>query len=70
MAFRKMPFENILGKGENVGDQHFFSSSHNIFYPLKDKFNVLTLKEPFTTIAAFVVNVDQDQAAQNVQPDL
>ena len=67
MAFRNMPFENILGKGENVG---FFSSSHNIFYPLKDKFNVLTLKEPFTTIAAFVVSVDQDQAAQNVQPDV
>ena len=30
----------------------------------------LTFKEPFTTIAAFVASVDQDQTAQNVQPDL
>ena len=29
----------------------------------------LTLKAPFMTIVAFVINVDQDQAAQNVQPD-
>ena len=28
------------------------------------------LKQPFTTIVAFVASVDQDQAAQNVQPDL
>ena len=31
---------------------------------------VLTLKAPFTKIAAFVDSVDQDQAAQNVQPNL
>ena len=30
----------------------------------------LTLRAPFTTIVAFVDSVDQDQAAQNVQPDL
>ena len=30
----------------------------------------LTLKAPFTTTVAFVASVDQDQAAQNVQPDL
>ena len=30
----------------------------------------LTLKAPFTTIVAFVLNVGQDQAAQNVQSDL
>ena len=30
----------------------------------------LTLKAPFTTTVALVVSVDQDQAAQNVQPDL
>ena len=30
----------------------------------------LTLKVPITTIVAFAASVDQDQAAQNVQPDL
>ena len=30
----------------------------------------LTLQAPFTTIFAFGYNVDQDQTAQNVQPDL
>ena len=32
--------------------------------------DILTLKAPFMTKVAFVANVDQDQAAQNVQPDL
>ena len=31
---------------------------------------VLTFKTPFGTIVAFVDNVNQDQASQNVQPDL
>ena len=31
---RKKPFENIVGKGENAG----FSFSHNVFYPLQNKF--------------------------------
>ena len=31
---------------------------------------ILNLKPPFTEIVAFAANVDQDQAAQNVQPDL
>ena len=30
----------------------------------------LTLKIPFSTIVVFVAGVDQDQAAQNVQPGL
>ena len=32
--------------------------------------STLMLEAPFTTILAFVASVDQDQAAQNVQPDL
>ena len=31
---------------------------------------VLALRAPFTKIVAFVASVDQDQAAQNVLPDL
>ena len=47
-AFRKhcgmkMPFENIVGKGENAGIQHFLVVSqsfltilsHNLFYPVE-----------------------------------
>ena len=30
----------------------------------------LTIKAPFTTIVPFVARVDQDQAVQNMQPDL
>ena len=30
----------------------------------------LTLKAPYTTMVAFVASVEQDQAVQNVQPDL
>ena len=30
----------------------------------------LTHKRPFTKIVALAASVDQDQAAQNVQPDL
>ena len=29
-----MPFENIMGKGENAGNHQNFS--HNVFYPIKD----------------------------------
>ena len=31
---------------------------------------ILALKTPFTTIIAFAVSVDQDQAAQDMYPDL
>ena len=31
---------------------------------------IIILKTPFTTTVGFAVSVDQDQAAQNVQPDL
>ena len=31
---------------------------------------VITLDAPFTFIVVFAVNVDQDQASQNVQSDL
>ena len=40
-----MPFENIVGKGENAS---IFSFSHNVFYPIKDKF-------PFLSHTYFVV---------------
>ena len=35
ITLREKAFENIVGKGENIGNQHF-SISHNVFYPLKD----------------------------------
>ena len=31
---------------------------------------ILTLKAPFTTLFIFAASLDQDQAVQNVQPDL
>ena len=31
-----MPFENIVGKGENAGHS-IFSFSHNVFSSIKDK---------------------------------
>ena len=37
MKLRKKAFQNIKGKGENVGNQHFFYSP-NILNPFKDKF--------------------------------
>ena len=37
MTQREVPFENIVKKGENAGDQHFVLF-HNVFYALKDKF--------------------------------
>ena len=33
--------ENIKGKGENVGSQHFFSFFHNVFYSSQKKFHFL-----------------------------
>ena len=34
------------------------------------KVQILTLKVPFTTTEGFLASVDQDQAAQNMLPDL
>ena len=31
--YYERPFENIVGKGENAGNQHFLLF-HNVFYPL------------------------------------
>ena len=68
--------ENTLGKGEiaryaectsvvpmnlehnHAGDEH------------KLRCSILTLNASFTKIVAFVASVDQDQAAQNMQPYL
>ena len=51
---------------------HYFKLTH--FLLLCQSLGILgaelTIKASFTTIVAFGVSVDQDQAAQNVQPDL
>ena len=47
-----------------------FFCSLNVFYPPQKDFLFLTLKAPITTIIALAASVDQDQAAQNLQPDL
>ena len=36
MSPQKKPFENIVGKGENAGNQNFLHF-HNIFCNIKDK---------------------------------
>ena len=36
-ALYKRPFENIVKKEENVGNQHFFLFPHNVFCPVRDK---------------------------------
>ena len=41
-----------------------------LLYLTLNQSSQLTLKAPFMTIVAFVASVDQDQAAQNMQPDL
>ena len=41
-ALYKKSFKNIVGKGENAGNQHFFSFSHNVFYPFQNKFQVFS----------------------------
>ena len=30
---KQRAFENIVGEGENAGNQHFFFA-HNVFYPI------------------------------------
>ena len=41
MTMRKKPFGNIVRKGENAKNQHFFFS-HNVFYLSKHKFQFLS----------------------------
>ena len=41
MILEKKPFENIVKKGENGGNQHFFSFSHNVFYHFHNNFQFL-----------------------------
>ena len=38
-------FENIVGKGENAGNQHFLLFPHNVFYPFQTKFQNLNYIE-------------------------
>ena len=37
LTFNNPEEENIVGKGENAGNQHFLFF-HNVFYPIKEKF--------------------------------
>ena len=39
-TLRERPFENIVGKGDNSGNQHLLLSQ-KVFFPVKDNFNVL-----------------------------
>ena len=42
---------------------------HRQLFPV-ESIRILTLKAPFTKIVTCAAIIDQDQAAQNVQPDL
>ena len=42
MTLYKKPFERIMGKRENAGDQHF-SFSYNVFYSSRDNFQIMSL---------------------------
>ena len=48
------------------------SDRWSIYCPVQKNFEtmILSFKVPFTEVVAFAGSVDQDQAAQNVQPDL
>ena len=37
LTFNNPEEENIVGKGENAGNQYFLFF-HNVFYPIKEKF--------------------------------
>ena len=39
--YDKNPFKNIVGKGENAGNQHFLLF-HNVFYPSQKEFLLLS----------------------------
>ena len=34
---QKWALENIVGRGENAGNQHFHPYSHNVFFPNSDR---------------------------------
>ena len=38
MTFREMFFENIVGKGENAGNEHFLFILFNVFYSSQNEF--------------------------------
>ena len=56
MTQRKRPFENIVGKGENAGNQHFLCS-HSVFNPIMTKIIILS-----TVKLSFGNAFDLDQA--------
>ena len=39
-TLRKTPFENIVRKGENPGNQHFLLFPHNVLYPFQKRVSV------------------------------
>ena len=56
-APEKEIFENIVGKGENAGNQHF-SFSYNVFYRSQNNFN---FKVTFILLSANEFNLDQSK---------
>ena len=43
MTLKKKPFDNIVGKGENVGNQHFLLFPH-CFLPIPIRISVVMLR--------------------------
>ena len=58
MTLEKQPFENILGKGENAGNQHFFSFSTMFSNLPKTNFN---FSVTFISLSASAFNLDQSK---------
>ena len=49
---KKISFENNAGKAENAGNQHYLFAhqvTNNIFYQMKDQFNVFSLYHTIPT---------------------
>ena len=55
MTLRKKSLKNIVGKGEDAGNQHFLLFPHNVFYPSGNKFQF------FNGIYFVAFNLDQSQ---------
>ena len=45
MTLKKTPFGNIVGKGENAGNQHFLHFPQFFFYLFMHKYNDLIKKK-------------------------
>ena len=58
MALRKKPFENIVGKGENAGNQHFLVIPQCFLSFPKTNFN---FSVKFNLMSANALNLDQSK---------